>query len=78
MTRQDRLAFEQGRGPIALSGWAPVEPPPDYGELTHDIETEVAVIGARLAGSSTFLHLLEGGASAVLLEAQQPANGASG
>ena len=74
----DRKAFEKGRVPIALSGWLPATPLPTYAALNGDIETDFLVIGAGLAGGSTFLHLVEAGANAVLIEAKQPANGASG
>lgn len=74
----DRKAFERGRVPIELSGWLPATPLPTYAALNGDIETDILVIGAGLAGGSTFLHLIEAGANAVLIEAKQPANGASG
>lgn len=74
----DRKAFEKGCVPIELSGWLPAAPLPTYAALNGDIETDVVVIGAGLAGGSTFLHMVEAGANAVLLEAKQPANGASG
>ncbi len=74
----DRKAFEKGRVPIELSGWLPATPLPTYAALIGDIETDILVIGAGLAGGSTFLHLIEAGANAVLIEAKQPANGASG
>jgi len=67
-----------GRVPIDLSGWLPVEPLPRYAALSGSIEADIVVVGAGLAGGSTFLHLLEAGADAVLVEAIQPAVGASG
>lgn len=73
-----RQTYEDGRVPISLSGWLPVEPLPQFAQLRDDIATDVVVIGGGLAGSSTFLHLVENGAEAVLIEAQQPANWASG
>ena len=77
-TLADRRAFETGRVPIERSGWLPAAPLPVYAALAGDIETDIVVIGAGLAGGSTFLHMVEKGANAVLLEARQPANGASG
>ncbi len=74
----DRSAFERGRVPIELSGWLPAVALPTYAALNGDIETDIVVIGAGLAGGATFLHMVEAGARAVLLEARQPANGASG
>lgn len=74
----DRKAFEKGRVPIELSGWLPATPLPTYAAPNGDIETDILVIGAGLAGGSTFLHLIEAGVNAVLIEAKQPANGTSG
>ena len=74
----DRQAFEKGSVPIELSGWLPATPLPTYVALNGDIETDIVVIGAGLAGGSTFLHMVEAGVNAVLIEAKQPANGASG
>src|SRR5262245_46541403 len=70
--------FEAGSVPINLSGWLPAAPRPTLPSLHGDVESDFVIIGAGLAGASTFLHLTERGASAVLVESGQPANGASG
>jgi glycine/D-amino acid oxidase-like deaminating enzyme len=79
-TRAKQIAeqFEDGSVPIDWSGWLPAGPLPTLPSLRDDVETDVVVVGAGLAGASTFLHLTERGASAVLVESGQPANGASG
>jgi glycine/D-amino acid oxidase-like deaminating enzyme len=73
-------AYESGTVPIHCSGWATVAPAPtpSHVALQQDIEADVAVIGAGLAGASLALHLAERGVSVALLEARQPADGASG
>ncbi len=73
-----RTAWESGTVPIELSGWRPPAPPAPYTELTADVETDVAVVGAGLAGSAVALGLAEARVDVLLLEAGQPANGASG
>ncbi len=70
--------YEAGTVPIGASAWPPAELPTVYPALEHDIETDVLVIGAGLAGTSVALHLGERAVPTVLLEAAQPANGASG
>jgi glycine/D-amino acid oxidase-like deaminating enzyme len=79
-TRAKQIAgqFEKGSVPISWSGWLPADPRPTLPPLHDDVESDFVIIGAGLAGASTFLHLTERGASAVLVEAGQPANGASG
>src|SRR5690606_16850036 len=42
------------------------------------IETEVAIVGAGVAGLSTAIHLRERGIDAVVLEAGRPGDGATG
>jgi len=74
-SRQD---YEVGTVPIRASAWPPDELPAPYPALEQDIETDVLVIGAGLAGTSVALHLGERAVPTVLLEAAQPANGASG
>jgi len=64
--------------PIALSGWRPPTPLPVHAPLSADVEADVAVVGAGLAGAATALGLAERRVDVVLLEAEQPANGASG
>ena len=71
-------SYEEGSVPIRFSGWLPATPPSVYAPLKRDVDSDVAVIGAGLAGSSLALHLAERGVSVVLLEARQPGDGASG
>ena len=46
--------------------------------LAGDARADVAVVGGGFTGLSTALHLAEGGASVILLEAEEPGFGASG
>lgn len=46
--------------------------------LDHDIQTDVAVIGAGFTGLRAALELAERGSSVVVLEAQHVGHGASG
>ena len=71
-------AYRAGTVPIACSGWALHAQAAPYACLQQDLQVDVAVIGAGLAGSSLALHLQELGVSVALLEAHQPADGASG
>lgn len=71
-------AYRSGTVPITCSGWALHAPGPSYARLQEDLQVDVAVIGAGLAGSSLALHLQELGVHVALLEARQPADGASG
>ncbi len=70
--------FENGTVSISSSSWWQAQAAPDYAPLDADIEADIAVVGAGLAGASVALHLAERGIKTVLLEALQPANGASG
>jgi glycine/D-amino acid oxidase-like deaminating enzyme len=54
------------------------EPPVATPPLDGDARADVAVVGGGLTGLSTALHLAEGGAAVVLLEAEEPGWGASG
>ncbi len=71
-------AYEAGVVPIRFSGWPLSAPEPVYAALDRDIDADVVVVGAGLAGASLCLHLAERGVNVVLLEADQPASGASG
>lgn len=72
-------AFERGTVPIASSGWTTHAPAmPVYPMLNCPVGADVVVIGAGLAGASTALHLAARGLKVTVLEAQQPAVGASG
>ncbi|HEX3846026.1 MAG TPA: FAD-binding oxidoreductase [Steroidobacteraceae bacterium] len=54
------------------------EPPVPTPPLDGDTRADVVVVGGGLTGLSTALHLAEGGAKVVLLEAEEPGWGASG
>ena len=73
-----RQAYQSGTVPISCSGWTLHAPAPRHTALEQDVETDVAVIGAGLAGSSLALHLQKLGVNVALIEARQPADGASG
>lgn len=71
--------FDRGLVPIAKSGWTiPEGVQEDYPTLNEDIKTDIAVIGAGLAGTSLALHLSKAGINVTILEAQTPGWGASG
>ena len=71
--------YERGAPPIESSGWtAPTGVLPGYPVLDQELDADVVVVGAGLAGSSLALHLAEAGISVVVLEARQPGWGASG
>ena len=70
-TYQDRLIEE--------SLWLRTAgPAPQFAALDGDARCDVAVIGGGLLGLSTALHLAEGGASVVVLEAAEPGWGSGG
>ena len=73
-----RASYEAGSVPINYSGWPLEQPATQYAALSEDIDTDVVIIGAGLAGASVALHLAERGVNAVVLEADQPGGGASG
>ena len=76
---QNKAVFERGEIPISASGWTkPQGLAPNWPALTEAVSTDVAVIGAGLAGSSLARHLAEAGISVTVLEARQPGWGASG
>jgi glycine/D-amino acid oxidase-like deaminating enzyme len=49
-----------------------------FPRLTHDVQTDVAIIGGGFTGLSTAHHLAEAGIEAVVLDAHQPGWGCSG
>ncbi|MGI9368422.1 MAG: NAD(P)/FAD-dependent oxidoreductase [Ruegeria sp.] len=64
---------------IANSLWsASANASVDYAELDQERRADVTVIGAGFTGLSSALHLAEGGAKVVLIDAQHPGWGASG
>ena len=73
-----RASYEAGSVPINYSGWPLEQPATQYAALSEDIDTDIVIIGAGLAGASVALHLAERGVNAVVLEADQPGGGASG
>ncbi len=67
------------RPALAASLWtATAHPAPDRPALTGAAEADVVVIGGGFTGLSAALHLAEGGARVILLEAETPGWGASG
>lgn len=78
MTRA-REMYDKGVVPIDLSGWTtPRSVMPAFDSLQRDLDTDVAVVGAGLAGASLALHLAQAGIGVGVLEARQPGWGASG
>jgi len=74
-----RELYDQGVVPIDASGWTTTRGVmPGYDALQEDVHTDVAIVGAGLAGASLALHLAQAGVGVVVLEARQPGWGASG
>ena len=68
-----RIAFERGEVPVALSGWTkPQGTAREWPMLTGDSAADAVVIGAGLAGSSLALHLAEAGVDVVAKTHQRP------
>jgi glycine/D-amino acid oxidase-like deaminating enzyme len=53
-------------------------PPPATTALSQDVQADVAIVGAGFTGQSAALHLAEGGAKVVVLEAVEIGYGGSG
>lgn len=74
-----KIAFERGEVPVAMSGWTkPLGTRREWPGLQDDSTSNVVVIGSGLAGSSLALHLAEAGVDVTVLESRQPGWGASG
>ena len=59
--------------------WAETAAPgPEFDRLEETVKSDVAVIGAGVAGLSTALHLAERGVSVTVLEAEEVGSGATG
>lgn len=73
------IARRAGAGPSTTPLWvATAAPGPDLAPLAAEIEAEVLVIGAGIAGATTALHLAEAGIDTVLIEAGEPGDQATG
>ncbi|NVK14625.1 MAG: FAD-binding oxidoreductase [Rhodobacteraceae bacterium] len=70
--------YAYGPGPRSNCWWDETIPAPDWPVLEGETSADVAIIGGGFTGVSAALHLAEGGASVVLLEAETPGWGASG
>lgn len=78
-TRYPPSAYEQGSVPISASGWLPATGAlPDFESLRQDLDADIVVVGAGLTGASAALRLAARQLAVVVLEADQPASGASG
>ncbi|ARS27797.1 NAD(P)/FAD-dependent oxidoreductase [Sphingomonas sp. KC8] len=74
-----QIQFEHGLVPVETSGWTmPEGLATRYPALEGDVDVDVAIVGAGLAGSSLALHLAEAGIRVAVVEARQPGWGASG
>lgn len=74
-----RAMYDRGEVPVELSGWTRTRGVmPAYDSLQSDVEADVLVVGAGLAGASLALHLAQAGVRVAVLEARQPGWGASG
>ncbi|MRU15720.1 FAD-binding oxidoreductase [Roseovarius sp. A21] len=70
--------YTYGAGPRAACYWADTVSDPALSTASGPLSCDVAVIGAGFTGLSAALHLAEGGADVVVLDAQSPGWGASG
>ncbi|WP_306151351.1 FAD-binding oxidoreductase [Roseovarius sp. MMSF_3281] len=71
-------SYTYGDAPRAACYWGDTVTDPGYPAAAGPITCDVAVIGAGFTGLSAALHLAESGADVVVLEARNPAWGASG
>jgi glycine/D-amino acid oxidase-like deaminating enzyme len=78
MSRSERSLYDTGHVDVSRSAWPVGAPALELPSLEGDHTADVAVVGAGLAGSSVALHLAERGARVALVEAREPAWGASG
>jgi NADPH-dependent 2,4-dienoyl-CoA reductase/sulfur reductase-like enzyme len=67
-----------GTKPVAACYWASTTDTPELANLTQDINTETAIIGAGFTGLSAAHHLAKRGADVTVVEAEFPAFGATG
>jgi len=75
----ERKIFDRGASPINRSGWTkPQGLARGYSALEDDLEGDIVIVGAGLAGASLALHLADAGVKPIVLEARQPGWGASG
>lgn len=75
----DNRLYNRGRVDVSVSGW--IKYPGaglDCKPLTGPVKADVAIVGAGLAGCALALFLAEGGADVAVVEAREPAWGASG
>jgi glycine/D-amino acid oxidase-like deaminating enzyme len=74
-----RIMIRNERAVIANSLWtATANASTDFPALHGEMRADVAVVGAGYTGLSAALHLAEGGAEVVVLDAEHPGWGASG
>jgi glycine/D-amino acid oxidase-like deaminating enzyme/nitrite reductase/ring-hydroxylating ferredoxin subunit len=66
----------QKQGSVSL--WAATAPPTAYPPLNDDLQTDIAVLGGGIAGTTCALFLRERGARVALIEAERVGLGATG
>ncbi len=70
--------YSYSAAPRAGCWWDETIAAPDWPVQSGDLSVDVAIVGGGFTGVSAALHLVEGGASVVVLEAETPGWGASG